>query len=57
MGAVEKVPKEHFEIATRFFESLALTRKRCFVSLRGAWRRSNHTFFNSPHRREFFLNG
>jgi len=36
------------EIATRFFESLAMTRKRDSLSLRGAQRRSNLSFFNSP---------
>ncbi|TKJ37050.1 MAG: hypothetical protein CEE38_09105 [Planctomycetes bacterium B3_Pla] len=39
------------EIAARFFESLAMTRKVDLLSLRGAERRSNLTFFNTPGSR------
>jgi len=47
-GAVEKVYVVTFEIATRFSESIAMTRKSFTLSLRGVERRSNLRFFNSP---------
>ncbi len=44
------------EIATRFFESLAMTRV-CLLSLRGAERRSNLTSFNSSKISTILLEG